>query len=186
MTRIALCGIENFEFEELATREDKIPELGWERRWTPALMCEDKHGIPAWREDNEQAGYICSKMGKLNSWNQLKAARPERMRPLNALRKSFNRFRRKHRVKIPKTSQIIHEGFTANNSTEFDSAILEAYEPVKLLGKGGFGQIFLVKDKISKEPFALKIIKNIQIMKRIIKLKKIILELSIDFHSSSA
>ncbi|UYV70279.1 PRKCI [Cordylochernes scorpioides] len=35
------------------------------------------------------------------------------------------------------------KGSTANNLTEFDSFILEAYEPVKLLGEGGFGQVFL-------------------------------------------
>ncbi|UYV70288.1 PRKCI [Cordylochernes scorpioides] len=38
-------------------------------------------------------------MGKLNSRNQLKEARPERIRLPNALRKSFNRFRRMHRLK---------------------------------------------------------------------------------------
>ncbi|UYV70271.1 PRKCI [Cordylochernes scorpioides] len=41
-------------------------------------------------------------------------------------------------------------------STEFDSSILEAYDPVKILGKDGFGQVYLVRDKISKEHFALK------------------------------
>ncbi|UYV70273.1 PRKCI [Cordylochernes scorpioides] len=120
-------------------------------------------------------------MGKSNSRNQPKEARPERIRPPNALRKFLNRFRRKHRVEIPNTSHIIHEGSTANNLTEFDSFILEAYEPVKLLGEGGFGQVFLVKDKISKEPFALKIIEKYTDYEEDYQIEKKVLELSMGF-----
>ncbi|UYV70277.1 PRKCI [Cordylochernes scorpioides] len=71
-------------------------------------------------------------MGKSNSRNQPKEARPEKIRHPNALRKFFNRFRRKHRVEIPNISQNIQEESTAIELTEFDSSILEAYEPESL------------------------------------------------------
>ncbi|UYV70281.1 PRKCI [Cordylochernes scorpioides] len=64
--------------------------------------------------------------------NQPKEARPERIRPPNALRKFLNRFRRKHLIEIPNTSQIIHERSTATESIEFDSSILETYEPLSI------------------------------------------------------
>ncbi|UYV70280.1 hypothetical protein LAZ67_7002359 [Cordylochernes scorpioides] len=113
--------------------------------------------------------------------NQPKEARPEKIRHPNALRKFFNRFRRKHRVEIPNISQNIQEESTAIELTEFDSSILEAYEPVKLLGEGGFGQVFLVKDKINKEPFALKIIEKYTDYEEDYQIEKKVLGLSIGF-----
>ncbi|UYV70356.1 PRKCI [Cordylochernes scorpioides] len=88
---------------------------------------------------------------------------------------------RKRRVELPETSQIIQKGSTAIDFSEFDSSILETYQPVKILGRGGFGKVYLVKDKKSKEPFALKLIRKYEGFDEDFQIEKKVLELSIGF-----
>ena len=46
----------------------------------------------------------------------------------------------------------------------FESRI-EAYEPIKVLGEGSFGQVSLVKHRYSNKKFALKSIKKAKIVR---------------------
>ncbi|UYV70357.1 PRKCI [Cordylochernes scorpioides] len=103
-----------------------------------------------------------------------------RMKPYHDPEDQADLFK-KRRVVIPETSQIIQKGSTAINLNEFDSSILETYEPVKILGRGGFGKVYLVKDRKSKEPFALKLIRKYEGFDEDFQIEKKVLELSIGF-----